>query len=90
MSQWSNSFPSEEGLYWFYGDLYRGYMGKDFENYEEKPVLSCVQITKFGNFMAGVVDGQIIYKQKFDLSKRLQGWYGLWLKVELPQLPEKL
>lgn len=78
-------FPESEGYYWFYGDIYRGTMGKDYKEdkvSEDDIQLKFVEIRKVGNTLAGTVDGQMIFSTKFNRKNNQSGWCGYWSEAK--------
>lgn len=84
---WSNEFPTESGNYWFYGDPYRGQMGKDFfEGAEiEKNNIRLYYVNIKGSF--AICDGHLWKVTKFNKEKIKAGYLGYWAKVESIKLP---
>ena len=77
--------PTEAGLYWFYGELGMGQMGRDYQDgYVHEPRLELVTI--LNNEIASA-NGRIVFRSKFDKEKRKTGWWGYWAVAELPDTP---
>lgn len=75
--KWTDKWPIEPGYYWFYGRRF----GKSFFS-DPKPELSFVEVRldSVKNPMY-VTRGYFMYKA--------EGHLGLWLKADIPDLPEK-
>lgn len=75
---WTTEIPTEDGLYYFYGELYFGSMGlHSKEEYQLKLELNIVEIGNNGKIM--IADGGFVYKS---------GIVGYWQKIPTPELPE--
>lgn len=85
---WSNEFPKDSGNYWFYGDPYRGQMGKDFleKTKVEENNIKLYYVKISGNF--ATCDGQLWKITKFNKEKIKAGYLGYWAKVELTKPPK--
>jgi len=71
---WTKEWPTESGLYWFYGFLwYQHY--RDGDN----PKLVSVEAKPASNGIMYVAKGTFIYK--------IEGHMGFWRKADLPELP---
>lgn len=83
MLEWFEEYPTESGMYWFYGDPWWGTMGCHY--YEgATPDKKMYLVSIRGTF--GSCDGQIFYNRKFD-GKRA-GYVGKFAKAILPHPPE--
>jgi len=80
-SEWTTEWPTEPGLYWFYGWCF-GEIIK-FSTKNKPPELHYVSVRLTGmppkQSPMYVTNGHFLYKQ--------EGAEGKWLKVELPELP---
>lgn len=84
LRDWSPEFPTEEGFYWFYGNLWLGQMGMDY--YEDNvPEPEMVLVAVYKN--VAVANGQFVSRTKFDKANRKAGWLGYWAKAVLPESP---
>jgi hypothetical protein len=81
---WSPDLPTEEGFYWFYGDLWMGLMGSDF-NEDNVPEARMVLVEIQRNIIIG--DGSIVPTAKFNKEERIAGWLGYWAPAEMPAPP---
>jgi len=72
-NKWSTEWPTEVGLYWFYGELYRPLSCRP------KPELELVSARKISNGYMYVANGQFVGQE---------GMQGLWQKAQLPELPK--
>lgn len=80
VSMWSHDWPTEPGLFWFYG--WRFGRGREFGGHKEEPELCLVEIGETavkGVFMY-VTHGHFLYRE--------EGATGLWQKTILPELPD--
>jgi len=76
MSLWITEFPTEEGLYWFYGYRY----GKDGYGEDNKPELMTVKVRKIANGgCMYVANGQFMDESEVECPH--------FLKVTTPELP---
>ena len=76
MDKWTKEFPTEEGVYWFYG--YR--FGKISCGSQEKPKLMIVKVYKSGQGdMTYVAEGNFMYKSEVEDAH--------FLKTDIPDLP---
>lgn len=75
---WQDEWPTEPGLWWFYGYLY--------EKNRDKPELTVVNVRSAGaedrRFLVYIVNGAFLYKNDTQAQTK-----GKWLKVTLPELP---
>ena len=90
VNEWSNEFPSEEGVYWFYGDPFHGQLSCDFENSSIEPNLYYVQVKQISNGLIAVASGQFMSSHKFNKEQRRSGYVGYWKKFEQIQLPNDI
>ena len=74
---WSEEWPTKEGMYWFYG--WRS------EFWDQQPKLRVVKVQHTGQdtkpYPTYICDGAFLYKS--------EGANGLWLSIDMPQLPEE-
>ena len=75
--EWTAKWPTEEGQYWFYGWYWKWEIKE-----KAPPHLSCVGVYTyaFKNDIRYVSNGLVMHKDE-------EG-YGLWAKVEFPDLPD--
>lgn len=76
IQKWSTKFPTEEGLYWFYGYRY----GKISCGFKCEPELMCLKVAKCSNGFLYVADGNFMYKSEVEEPH--------FIKAELPELPK--
>ena len=85
---WSTTAPTEEGVYWLYGDPCFGAMGGDYTGvFEPKKKLHYVTVIRISNGVIAACNGQYVSLQPFNKEKRREGWIGVWQPVVLPTLP---
>jgi len=76
MSEWTTEFPTEEGLYWFYGYRY----GKISCGSTNEPELSKVDVHVVKNGFMYIADGQFMYEGDVEQPH--------FQKITPPELPE--
>ena len=73
--KWTTEWPTEDGEYWFYG--WR-------DHYEisdmRPPQIHCVRVLG--------IPGGVIYANGSEPMFRSHRAYGVWTKVDFPELPE--
>jgi hypothetical protein len=82
-TKWQDTFPQEEGYYWFYGwrfDRINRITGKPNTGKPDKPRLHLVDVRKASNSFMYVTDGNFMYESEISSG-------GKWLKATLPELP---
>lgn len=73
---WTTKFPTEEGLYWFYGYRY----GKVSCGFKEEPELMSLKVMKCANGFLYAANGQMVYESEVEEPH--------FIKAVLPELPE--
>lgn len=87
MKEWTTDIPTEEGHYWFYGDIVGG-MGSHFtDDFKPEPEFIHVQVSKITNGMIFVGQGRFLPDRKFDKKIRKEGVIGYWKKID-HEIPE--
>jgi hypothetical protein len=77
MAKWTKTWPKKNGFYWFYGWRFGKY--NDFVTGKpEEPEISFVEVRKVSNGFLHITNG---YTLEEDAD-------GMWLKVNLPELPK--
>ena len=74
--KWATEWPTEAGDYWFYGWLDHC----DISNMVS-PMIYFIEVW-------GLRIGEKAYTWGNEHLKKDQGGYGLWTKIEFPELPE--
>ncbi len=72
LGEWSDTFPQEEGLYWFFGQDFGPKHGGQIR-------LHTVKVHRIQNGYAHVCDGHFIYPSEA---------VGVWLPITLPEFPK--
>lgn len=75
---WTAEWPTEPGLYWFYGWLW---LNKNWETEGRKPEFDLIKVHK--NSRGDVIcitNGNFMFKEERHM--------GLWKLVDLPELPD--
>ena len=75
-NEWTKEWPKEEGMYWFYGELYRPVSQRP----EPKIELVNVQGPTANNHWMYVANGQFVSEH--------EGMQGLWKRAILPLSPK--
>lgn len=75
IAEWKAEFPTEEGLYWFYGKRF----GNTKLHQDKPPELVVVKVQKIANGVMYVAEGHFMFK-----SEPTEFFFQ---KIELPQLP---
>ena len=75
--KWTTEWPTEEGRYWFYGWYWRWQIDAGWP-----PCLSYVGVYTYDHTSG------IRYVAEGLMMEKKDGGYGLWTKVEFPELPE--
>lgn len=79
MNDWTEEWPTAEGMYWFYGWLW---CDKYYTNLiERKPQCSIVDVKRIANGALYVSHGTFLHK---NTGRHV----GLWHKVDLDNLPD--
>ncbi len=79
-TDWNDTGPDSDGMWWFYGELDLGCMGMHLRpGYKVQPRLDLVEVDSRMPFISG---GNMWSKEKFNGTN--VGWLGFWQKVELP------
>lgn len=71
---WSDTFPTEEGLYWFFGQDFGPRKGNEIIR------LHTVKVHRIQNGYSYVCDGHFIYPSEA---------VGVWLPMTLPEFPKE-
>lgn len=74
LEQWTQEWPQEEGVYWFYG-----HVSEASRNYD--PMMHLVHIIDTRGGITAIAEGRCIYK--------IDGANGYWIRANLPDPPEK-
>jgi len=77
IDNWTHKWPTEPGMYWFYGFCWR-----KMRDEPEEPEMYLVKVRKISNGLMCITDGHFIYKA--------EGAEGMWLKAELPEPPKEI
>ena len=77
-SKWSRKWPTEEGFYWVYGDVFG--VGTDRETGKPYRRLEMGQCRRISNGFMHIVGGNFAFKQE-------AGDLVLWMKMEEPEVP---
>ncbi len=79
MNKWQDEWPTEKGLWWFYGWPFgkEGFLGKD-----RKPELCLVTVS------GPIASGSFMYIAKGTFLYTKEGATGKWQKAVLPKLPK--
>ena len=87
--KWSDTLPTVDGMYWFYGELHMGSMGMDYrDDYIHKPSMSLVKVMRANEKSPIVVaEGGFVSSRPFVKSTHREGWLGYWTKAILPESP---
>jgi hypothetical protein len=75
-TQWTDIWPTEAGVYWFYGWRF----GRKGLYKDDKPELCLVKVNAIKNGVTYVIDGDFFYAEE-------DGAVGKWIKAILPELP---
>jgi len=59
MYEWTTEWPTEPGMYWFYGYRY----GKDND---EKPEMQLLEVSKIANGFMYIAEGNFMYKSEVE------------------------
>jgi hypothetical protein len=78
-NSWSDEWPTEVGLYWFYGFPF-GENAKDWRKKDKE--LYLVKLWNLANELVYQTDGTFFYKQ--------DGGTGKWQRAILPKLPKEI
>jgi hypothetical protein len=76
---WDSRWPTDEGVYWFYGFPW----GKKGMDTTDTPDLLCVLVRRIANGFLYVTEGYTI------APEGSQGAVGFWTPVRLPDYPTK-
>lgn len=71
--QWSDEFPTKEGLYYFYGHLYYS----DNLRYKRPPKERIIKVVYFG-------DGTIVYITDGNFITGIENSVGFWMPCVFP------
>lgn len=94
IGKWVDEYPSEVGMYWFYGCPEMGCMGWHYDpGYDIRKDLRMhlVSVKKTGDGkLLGVTDARFIYSRRFDRENNREGWFGRWSPADIPEPPAGL
>ena len=76
MEKWSSEWPTQKGMYWFYGYRY----GKFFGNQKNDPELLLLTVRKISNGFMYTADGQFVYESEVEEP--------YFQKAILPEIPK--
>ena len=87
-TQWQDTPPDSEGLWWLYGDPQFGSMGGHYTgSILFEPELHVITVQKISNGLMAHARGQFINLRPFDKRRQLEGYIGKWARVNMPELP---
>ncbi len=77
--QWQDNWPTESGMWWFYGWCWKKSGTRDEPELPEIHLVNVRETAVKGSYML-VTNGHFLYKQ--------EGAEGKWMKATLPTPPE--
>lgn len=88
--EWSKSFPTEPGNYWFYGLHFAGASARHRNpEYDIRRdfVLHNIEVHKTSKGITATSCGRTFVSIPYNKEANVVGWLGKFAKVQLPLLP---